>query len=864
MPTEIPNPEPIAIVGCSLRFPGANSPSELWDLLRRPRDLLKDFPKDRADIDGFYHPDREHHGTTDVRKSYFIERDHTVFDAAFFNISPLEAETMDPQQRILLELVYEAMESAGLTIDALRGSRTSVYVGVMSADFHMVQHRDRETTPRYSATGSAISILSNRISYFFDFKGPSVTIDTACSSSLVAVHQAVQSLRSGESELAVVAGTNLILSPEPNIARSKLHMLSPTSSSRMWDAQADGYVRGDGFAVVMLKKLSQAIREKDNILSVIRQTAVNSDGHSAGLTVPSSSAQVALIHEAYKRTGLDCHVQSDRCQYFEAHGTGTPAGDPVEAEAIYTAFFKGQNGDINETEPDVPRYVGSIKTVTGHLEGCSGLAGLLKASMAVENGFIPPNLHFTKLNPAIEPFYHRMKVPTEGRAWPKITPGNPRRASVNSFGFGGTNAHAIVENYMPTMGTNGVSQSVDNPKDEASGIVGAGPFVFSANSNSSLSLMIKGFANFLDNNDAIDLSNLAWTLQSRRLVLPIRTSFSSATRRGLLEALNQQIQKAQDAPASAGVQFRRFSTEDSPRILGIFTGQGAQWPQMGHELMKTSRMFNQIMDRLQASLDALSEPPSWSLSTELMADPTSSRISEATIGQPLCTAVQIALVDLLRHAGVSFAAVVGHSSGEIAAAYAAGFLSAFDAIRVAYYRGYHANVISNSGAMMAVSMSFSDALGFCQSPQFTGRLVVAASNSANSVTLSGDKDAIKEAEAVLKENGFTRLLRVDKAYHSHHMHPAVAPYLQSLRNCNIQSPSDKPSCAWVSSVTGHQILATTDPNLYDSYWVDNMLKPVLFPMQSSMRSGIWASLTPWLKLGHILRYRPQLVERLAT
>ncbi|KAF3911584.1 hypothetical protein ABW21_db0206483 [Orbilia brochopaga] len=802
MSAKVPCGEPIAIVGRSLRFPGADTPSELWELLSKPRDLLKDFPKDRANIAAFYHPDREHHGTTDVRKSYFVERDHTLFDAAFFNISPLEAETMDPQQRILLELVYEATESAGLTIDSLRGSRTSVFVGVMSVDFNMVQHRDREMTPRYSATGSAISILSNRISYFFDFKGPSITIDTACSSSLVGVHQAVQSLRNGESELAIVAGTNLILSPEPNIARSKLHMLSPTSSSRMWDAQADGFVRGDGFAVVVLKKLSQAIKDKDNILSVIRETAVNSNGRSAGLTVPNLSAQVALIHEVYKRTGLDYRVEADRCQYFEAHGTGTPVGDPVEAEAIHTAFFKGQEDNVdNGTASGVPLYVGSIKTVTGHLE---------------------------ELNPAIEPFYHRVKVPTVGRAWPKVASDSPRRASVNSFGFGGTNAHAIVESYVPAISNDSVLQSEENLQDGASGIASAGPFLFSANSNTSLSSTIQKIATYLENSNSIDLRSLAWTLWQHRTVLPVKVSFASATKEGLLAALKQHIRKNKDASANVGIRSRRFGAENPPRILGIFTGQGAQWPQMGRELIQTCNIFSQVIDTLQTSLNALPDAPSWSLKAELLADPTSSRISEATVGQPLCTAVQIALIDLLRHAGVSFAGVVGHSSGEIAAAYAAGFISASDAIRVAYYRGYHANTVSESGAMMAVSMSFNDAMKFCQSPRFAGHIVVAASNSTNSVTLSGDKDAILEAQAILQETGLARLLRVDKAYHSNYMQPAIEPYLQSLRTCGIQVCSDKPICAWISSVTGNYVVAGTDLDIGSSYWVDNMMNTVLF------------------------------------
>lgn len=437
MANQSTNREPIALVGRSLRFPGASSPSELFDLLSKPRDLLTDFPPLRMNIDGYYDQDGDKDGTTNVRKSYFVEQDHRLFDAPFFNISTVEAEAMDPQQRILLELVYEALESAGLTVDGLQGSRTSVFAGLMSSDYSSIQHNDSDTIPKYALTGTANSILSNRISYFFDWKGPSMTIDTACSSSLVALHQAVQSLRSGESDVAVVAGANLILNPQPFIAESQVRMLSPTSRCRMWDSRADGYVRGDGFAVVILKRLGDAATDKDHIFSVIRETAVNMDGRTASITMPNSASQVALIRETYEQVGLDCRRSTDRCQYFEAHGTGTPTGDPIEAEAVRTAFFQDRD-DMGEDERNDCLYVGSIKSIIGHLEGTAGLAGLLKASLAVENGVIFPNMHFDQLNPDVSPFYRNMKIPTVAQAWPEIPVGTPRRASVNSFGFGGT------------------------------------------------------------------------------------------------------------------------------------------------------------------------------------------------------------------------------------------------------------------------------------------------------------------------------------------------------------------------------------------------------------------------------------------
>lgn len=423
-------PEPIAIVGSACRFPGgANSPSALWSLLEEPRDLCQDIPKDRFDTTGFYHPDGSHHGTTNVRQSYFLEEDVKVFDAAFFNISPNEADSIDPQQRLLMETVYEALERGGHTLEALRGSDTAVYTGTMSVDYADTGARDLDTIPTYFATGINRAIISNRISYVFDWRGPSMTIDTACSSSLIAVHQGVKALRTGESRVAVACGTQVILNPETFIVESKLNMLSPTGRSRMWDADADGYARGEGVAAVILKKLSDAIADGDHIESIIRETGTNQDGHTSGITVPSTEAQAALIRQTYARAGLDPeHNPQDRPQFFEAHGTGTKAGDPKEAAAIYQSF--GRHVAATAT----PLYVGSVKTVIGHLEGAAGLAGLLKSSASIQKGLIPPNLLFNQLNPAIEPFYKGLQVATQLLPWPELPEGVPRRVSVNSFG----------------------------------------------------------------------------------------------------------------------------------------------------------------------------------------------------------------------------------------------------------------------------------------------------------------------------------------------------------------------------------------------------------------------------------------------
>ena len=340
MTSETSPKELIAIIGSGCRFPGAaSSPSKLWDLLHHPRDLSQKPPLNRFNAAGFYHPDGEHHGTGNVTNSYLLEEDHRMFDAAFFNITPKEGEAIDPQQRLLLETVYEATESSGLTIEGIRCSQTSAYVGLMCNDWNDIQQQDPEYLPQYTATGASRAIISNRLSYFYDWRGPSMTIDTACSSSLVAIHQAVQSLRSGESNVACAAGANLLLGPANYLVESSLHMLSPSGKSQMWDANADGYARGEGMAAVFMKTLSKALADGDQIESIIRETGVNYDGRTKGITMPSGEAQSALIRDTYRKANLDPISSTQRCQYFEAHGTGTQAGDPKEASAISSAFF---------------------------------------------------------------------------------------------------------------------------------------------------------------------------------------------------------------------------------------------------------------------------------------------------------------------------------------------------------------------------------------------------------------------------------------------------------------------------------------------------------------------------------------------
>ncbi|KAH7322503.1 equisetin synthetase [Stachybotrys elegans] len=810
--------EPIAVVGTACRFPGGcNTPSKLWDLLKAPRDVLKRIPPERFNIDAFYHTDPTHHGTTNVQHSYLLDEDLARFDASFFNIPPKEAESIDPQQRLLMETVYDSLCAAGLPMEDLQGSKTAVYVGMMCDDWSSMVQKDTDALPMYAGTGTARSIVSNRLSYFFDWHGPSMTIDTACSSSLVAVHEAVRVLRSHESTVAIAAGTNLILSPGQYVAESNLRMLSPTGRSRMWDASADGYARGEGVASVVLKTLSQALADGDRIECIIRETGVNQDGHTSGITVPSNVAQTNLIRDTYARAGLDLTKASDRPQFFHAHGTGTKAGDPQEAEAIHNAFFRGMGDQKDKL------HVGSIKTIIGHTEGTAGLASLIGTSLALRNATIPPNLLFQNLNPDIIPFYSHLNVPVVATPWPEPLSGAVRRASINSFGFGGTNAHAILEAYVPGLT---VKEQSDGAQSTPSSLVT--PIVLSANSTGSLKATMTDHLNFLLQNPDVPLRDLAWTLQHRRSTLPYRKAFAGLTAADICKSIKMELE---DEESSSNDM--RFGNVGEPTILGIFTGQGAQWPRMGAALLESSILAQKIITHLEDSLASLPEEdrPKWSLRQELLADASSSRIGEAALSQPLCTAVQIVLVEMLKAADVQLQAVVGHSSGEIGAAYAAGLLSAGDAIRVAYYRGLHAKLAASpsggSGAMAATGLSAEEAAQLCSRDEFAGRISVAAQNSSSSVTLSGDKDAIEAAVELLKAKGkFARLLKVDTAYHSRHMQPCAAAYRESLRACGIAARTSEDGPEWWSSVSAGTLMT---PDLLDiEYWVDNMVNPVLF------------------------------------
>ncbi|KAI8627214.1 beta-ketoacyl synthase domain-containing protein [Xylariaceae sp. FL1651] len=816
--------EAIAVIGTGCRFPGgADSPSKLWEILKNPRDLMTKIPNERFNVDAFYHKDGSFHGRTNAPYSYLLDENIRAFDANFFSIQPHEAEVIDPQHRLLLETTYEALSTAGLRLEDLQGSSTAVYVGQMMNDYKDIVNYDLDGIPTYAATGTAASILSNRISYFFDWHGPSMTIDTACSSSLVAVHHAVQQLRTGSSRVAIAAGANLILSPVPFIVESKLNMLSPTGRSRMWDEAADGYARGEGVAAVVLKTLSQALQDGDSIECIIRESGINQDGRSPGITMPNHQAQEALILGTYKEAGLDPSRADDRCQYFEAHGTGTPAGDPQEAEAISKSFF----GSRQRAENEDPLYVGSIKTVIGHTEGTAGIAGLIKASLAIQHRAIPPNLLFEKLSPRVAPFYQNLHIVTRApQPWPKLAPGMPMRVSVNSFGFGGTNAHIIVESYQ-------VPEERQICRSSAVPII---PITLSANSESALKTSMENLLAFLKTESSVQVQDIAWTLLQKRSALPVRRAITACTVSAACGALEAAI-ASNISKENGGVTN---GSRKRPEVLGIFTGQGAQWPTMGKILISAVPYARDLISELDQSLSTLPPEyrPAWTLYEQLLLEGDASNVNDASFSQPLCCAVQILLVQLLTSAGISFKAVVGHSSGEIACAYAAGFITASQAIRIAHLRGVVSKQAASpngvGGAMLAASCTYEDAEELSNLETLQGRICVAACNAPDSVTLSGDSDAVIEAQEILEdESKFARLLKVDKAYHSFHMLPCATPYLKAMEaskcaavESSAVKDASEPSIIWISSVHKGKRMLRSDVTA--NYWKDNLLSPVLF------------------------------------
>ncbi|KAF5621839.1 polyketide synthase [Fusarium sp. NRRL 52700] len=803
----------IAIVGIGLRFPGdASSPEELWKVLERGESQWSEFPKDRLNIDGYYHPSGDRQGSISFRGAHFIKGNYASFDASFFSISSEDAKAIDPQQRILLEASYEALENAGIRKEDIDGSDAAVYVGSFVKDYEQVCLRDPDWQPQYAATGNGIAIMANRISHFFNLHGPSMTIDTGCSGSLVSVHLASQSLRSKETSLAIAAGAGMILTPNTMMPMTALNFLSPDGKCFTFDSRANGYGRGEGIGVVVMKRLSDAIRDNDTIRAVIRATKVNQDGHTTGITLPSKEAQVANINSVYESAGLDF----SQTGYVECHGTGTKAGDWRELKAISESLCTVR--DI-----DNPIVVGSIKPNIGHLEGAAGIAGLIKGVLTLEHAKIPPNINFAKPNPDIDFKEWKVKVPTELLDWPVS---GLRRVSVNCFGFGGTNAHVIMDEaprYLSARGLRGNHNSfeaITSPRTTSNTKAVFEPqlFVFSSHDKLGVRRIMESHIPYLESQgkeDTAFLHNYAYTLGSRRSNLEWKHGVVAKSREELIAKL-QNIDES---------SFKRTSKNKQPNICFLFCGQGAQFAQMGKDLLP----FEPFRDALEAGSRYMKDKlaSEFDLFEEILKDEAETRMSDSRISQPATTAIQMALVDLLDSFHITPNYVIGHSSGEIAAAYASGALTKEEAWEVAYYRGLVASSLTiehtrTQGSMMVVGLSVLDLDESYDEKKYPCEL--ACVNGPRSVTLSGRKENIDGAFKELSAKGiFCRILPVKVAYHSSDMLKIEKEYKSALRLINPRQ--HRRSVTMFSSVTGEKI---DGHELENKYWTLNLVSPVVF------------------------------------
>lgn len=788
-------PEPIAIIGIGCRFPGgADDPESFWRLLRDGVDAIVEVPPDRWSTAAYYHPNSARRATAVTRWGGFLRQRIDEFDAHFFGISPREAAHLDPMQRWILETAWEALEDGGQVPERLAGSSTGVFVGAFTEDVKIfwMNERNRELFDAHTGTGAAMTMVANRLSYLFDFHGPSVALDTACSSSLVAVHLACQSLWNGECALALAGGVNAMFKPEYTIVESKAGMLSPDGRCKTFDARANGYVRGEGAGIVLLKPLSRARADGDPIYALIRGTAVNQDGHTNGITVPSHDAQKALMEAACRRAG----ISPGQLQYVEAHGTGTPVGDPIEANALAAALASAR--------PDGERCaIGSVKTNLGHLEAAAGVAGLIKTVLCLTHRQIPPHLHLQELNPQIPLDDLCIRIPRTLEAWPDGP--RPALAAVNSFGFGGTNAHVILEE-APSPASASERPSEEQPAHRAELVP------LSARSPEALRAYARRYGEYT-RDGSTPLQDVAYTASMRRSHHNHRLAVVAHS----TEELAARLDAYASGEACPGMTSGRKAAGRAPRLVFVCSGMGPQWWAMGRELLAQEPVFRAVIERCDALLRTYS---GWSLLDELTADEAGSRMAETRIAQPANFALQVALAALWRSWGVEPDAIVGHSAGEVAAAYLAGAMSLEEATRVIYHRSRLQHQTTGQGRLVAVGLPLDEATRALAG--YEDRVSIAAVNSPSAVTLVGDPDALDEIVAPLQQREiFCRFLKVAVPYHSHYMDPLRDELLDVLRGLDLRATT----LPLYSTVTGTEI---DGRDLNAGYWWRNVREPVLF------------------------------------
>lgn len=795
-------PHDLALIGMACRFPGGNlHPRDFFQFLLARGDGIVPVPADRWENKAWHDADKEKKNRMYVDRGGFIDG-IDQFDPLFFGISPAEATRVDPQHRWLLELTYELLENAGLRARDLRGSDTAVYIGQFMHDYEQLQldAAAHGLVSSHSATGPSMTLTANRLSYVFDFRGPSVALDTACSSSLVALDLACRAVLAGDSRLAIAGGVNILLRPELTLSICKASMLSPDGACKSFDASANGYVRSEGAGLVLVKRLSEAQRDGDTVLAVIKATGVNQDGQTPGITVPSGAAQRALLLRSLQRAG----VGADEIQYAEAHGTGTAVGDPIEVNAL---------GSVLGVRPiEQPSCViGSVKSNIGHTEAAAGMAGLIKTVLAMRHGVIPPNIRFREINPAINLAQLNLRVADEALAWPD-TPARPRCALVNSFGFGGTNANVILQEAPAPVAEVGQDQAP----------VCHGPhrlLPLSAETEQGLKDQAARMLEHLrararQEPPALDglLHDLCYTASVRREHHTHRLVARGVDEPSLCSALESWV----SGKASPDVQRGAASRGEAGRTCFVYSGMGTQWAGMGRQLYQSEPVFREALDRCSQALQALS---GWSLVEEIFAPAERSRIAETFVAQPAIFATQVALTALLETWGIRPDAVVGHSAGEVAAAHVAGALGFDDAVRVIFHRSRLQQTTEGLGTMLAVGLSAA-----AVHPYLAGETAVsiAAINSPDALTLSGDTNALARIARALDQQGvFARFLKVGVPYHSPAMDRLRTPMIEALEGLSVREPT----LTLYSTVSG---AASTAGDWEPGYWPRNVREPVLF------------------------------------
>ncbi len=786
--------EGIAVIGMACRFPGrANTPEGLWQLLQKAEVAIRDVPDTRWDQRHFYHSSLN--GRVHANQAGFLEEDISLFDAEFFNISPREAAEIDPQQRMMMEITQEVLEDAGIPASKTRGSNTGVFVGTFAMDSLMLRMSplNRRNITQNTATSSSMTILSARLAYVYDWRGPCFTLDTACSSSLVAIHCACQSLRNNECELAVAGGANVMLIPEMPAIMSEGGFLSSDSRCRSFDNDGKGYVRGEGAGILLLKPLKQAIADNNKIHAVILGTGINQDGRTDGMTVPSAEAQKKLIVEVQKKS----NVTPDDIIYVEAHGTGTPVGDPIEAAAIGETI--GSKRTIDE-----PLVIGSIKANVGHLEGAAGVAGVIRAILCLKHSEAPANPLFKTPNKNIDFKKLKLKVSDKALQLKKITA--RAVAAVNSFGYGGTNAHALVECYQ-TDSRDKQQENASQPlSDDYPRLI-----PFSAKSPEALKKLQLRYAAYLHENADITLDQLSYNLAKHRDHYQDRDCYVVNDREELLKILTGKVDENNQHQLVSGSKI------DAKEITFVYTGMGPQWPEMAKDLIAREPVFENVIKECDRYLQRVTD---MSIMENILLPEEDSQIHATQITQPCIFAVQAALTELFKSWGIVPSMVIGHSIGEIGAAYASGALSLEDGVITSYHRSKIQATKAGQGTMLAASISEKTAASLIK--DYPGKIDIGAINGSESLTLSGEVESLQKiADYLTEKNIFNRMLTVEIAYHSQQLADLESDVKKALHTL---SPK-RPTIPIVSTVTG---LLANDVKFDGDYWWENIIKPVRF------------------------------------